>query len=235
MSAAPLVSVVVPVYDGARYLGAAIESVLAQAYRPLEVVVVDDGSRDGSAAVARAFGEPVRVCGQPHAGIAVARNTGVAHARGALLAFLDADDLWTADKLARQLAALEADPSLDLVFAHARQFLSPDLDPATARQLRCPPEPVPGRIPGTLLARRAAVDRVGPFDTTRRVGEFIDWYGRAVDLGLRQCLLPETLLLRRLHGRNTGIRARDAQTDYVQILKAALDRRRRAQRGGETP
>jgi glycosyltransferase involved in cell wall biosynthesis len=222
----PSVSVVIPVFDAARYLAEAIESVRAQSRPAEEIVVVDDGSTDDSAAVAARFAPAVRVVARVHAGIGAARNAGVAAARGTHLAFLDADDLWVPEKLARQLEVLAAEPELDLVFAHAQNFLSPDLEPAAAARLHCPAEPMPGIVPGTMLVARATLARVGPFDTAVTVGEFVDWYARARESGCRERVLPETLLLRRVHGGNTGVRARDSRQDYVRVLKAALDRRR---------
>lgn len=94
-----LVSVIIPVYNGERYLRTAIESVLAQNVCPIEIIVVDDGSTDASQTVAREFMPMVQVITQSNRGASVARNRGVALAHGEILAFLDADDLWLADKL----------------------------------------------------------------------------------------------------------------------------------------
>src|SRR5580698_6296143 len=97
-----LVSVVIPVRNGVRYLGEAIESVLVQGRRDTEIIVVDNGSTDGSRSVAESFGPAVRVIDEPQRGAAHARNSGVRLARGEYLAFLDADDLWVTGKLERQ-------------------------------------------------------------------------------------------------------------------------------------
>src|SRR5436305_1029668 len=90
----PMISVIIPVYNGERYLGEAIESVLAQSYHWLEIILVDDGSTDGSATVAKQFSPAVQVVRQPNLGAGAARNRGIALAQGEFLAFLDADDLW---------------------------------------------------------------------------------------------------------------------------------------------
>ena len=101
---APLISCVVPVFNGERYLGEALDSILAQTYRPLELLVVDDGSTDGAAALVTRYRDQTRPLFQPNAGQAAARNLGLSVARGEFVAFLDADDLWHPEKLARQMA-----------------------------------------------------------------------------------------------------------------------------------
>lgn len=201
--------------DGERHLAEAVESVLAQSVAPLEVLVVDDGSTDRSAAIARSFGGPVACVSRPPLGVAPAVNRGVELARGTLLAFLDADDLWRPQKLALQVAALGERPELEAVFGHAVEF----------GEGRPPGAPLPGYVRGTLLIRRGAFDRVGPF-AGWRLGEFVEWYARAVDAGLETLLLPDVVLLRRVHETNTGVRLRDEREEYARMLKSVLDRRR---------
>src|SRR3989441_7830895 len=116
----PVVSVVIPVYNGERYLADAIQSVLDQTYQNLEVIVVDDGSRDGSAAVAKRFGEAIRYVHRANGGVCKARNTGIAVARGTYLAFLDQDDLWLPDKLAAQVAYLDSHPEVGAVYCQCQ-------------------------------------------------------------------------------------------------------------------
>jgi glycosyltransferase involved in cell wall biosynthesis len=115
----PLVSVVIPAYDAEAYLAATIESVLAQTYRPIEVLVIDDGSHDGTVALARSFGDPVRVIEQANKGPAGARNTGFAEARGVIIALLDADDLWMPERLEACVDLLQTDPTVGFVTTDA--------------------------------------------------------------------------------------------------------------------
>jgi glycosyltransferase involved in cell wall biosynthesis len=220
------VSAIVPVYNGERYLAMAIESALAQTEPPVEIIVVDDGSTDGSAVVAKAYGAPVRCLSSPHGGLSAALNRGIRHARGAFLAFLDADDLWVDVKLARELDVLAADPGLDAVFGHVEQFVSPDVEEAARPALPDAVRLAPGYLTGTLLIRAAAFHRVGLFDPRWQIGNFIDWYLRAQETGLRSAMLPEVLLRRRLHADNMGTRERASRHAYARILKHALDRRR---------
>ncbi|TWT89734.1 putative glycosyltransferase EpsJ [Pseudobythopirellula maris] len=107
MPAIPKVSVVIPCYNGEAYLREAIDSALEQAHEPLEVIVVDDGSTDGSAAIADSYGPPVRVLRQENQGESVARNRGIDESQGEWVAFLDADDVWRPSKLAEQLSVVE--------------------------------------------------------------------------------------------------------------------------------
>jgi glycosyltransferase involved in cell wall biosynthesis len=223
----PLISVMVGVYNAERYLAEAIDSVFAQSYRPLELIVVDDGSDDGSAEVARRYGATLTYAWQENAGNGSARNHAVRLASGELFAFLDADDRFVADKLARQFAALQADPTLDMVFGHVREFVSPELTDAQRATVRPPaPQPLPWPAPNLMLIRRESFARVGPFSESVRVGVTVDWYARAAEAGLRSAMLPEVVLERRLHLTNNGLRERDSRQQYLHVLKAALDRRR---------
>ena len=221
----PLVSVIIPAYNCERYLADAIDSVLGQCYRPIEIIVVDDASTDGSAAVARRF-PGIRYTDQPHGGIGAARNTGSDLAVGEFLAFIDADDLWVQDKLNRQTAAFEADGSLDVVFGQVQQFVSPELPADVKNRIKCPSDPAPCRLPGAMLIRRRAFFRVGYFSGP--IGEVLDWAARASELPLKSAMLPEVVLKRRLHATNSVILHGNPQAEYARYLKAGLDRRRAA-------
>jgi glycosyltransferase involved in cell wall biosynthesis len=220
-----LVSVIVPVFDGARYLAEAVESVLAQAYEPLEILVVDDGSTDETARVAGGL-PSVRYVFQEHAGIGAARNHGVAMARGGVFAFLDADDVWLPEKLACQMAVLREDPSVDIVFGHVEEFVSAEPDVDRGGRRGPAGEAVRGCIPSAMAVRRESFERVGPFETNWRVGEFASWLLRAREMGLTVRIPPDVVARRRVHGENHGIRQRQALQDYVRIIKRSLDRRR---------
>lgn len=224
----PLVSVIIPVYNYERYLAEAVESVLRQTYQHLDLIVVDDGSTDRSAEIAKSFDAGgVRYCHQVHAGIGRARNNGVELAQGDFLAFLDADDRWPEEKLELQLSAFKNDPALEMVFGQAVQLQNgPAWELGVTEKKPILGSLVPGMVPGTMLIKRVAYFRVGRFQEEWKVGEFIDWYARAVELNIRSLVLPDLLLWRRIHDSNQGVRERQSVSDYARVLKASLDRRR---------
>jgi len=227
------ISVIIPVYNGERYLSEAIRSVLSQSTAADEIWVVDDGSTDNSAALASAFPLPVRCLRQDHSGAAAARNHGVATARGEYLAFLDADDLWLPDKLERQLAAFVQNPALDITLGQVEQFVSPDLSEEERARLK-PARPIlDGYHAGGMLVRRTAFDRVGGFDPQWRVGEVIDWFARAREIGLKTVILPSVVMKRRIHAHNLMRQSVVHQVDYARLLKTALDRRRASIHNGD--
>lgn len=217
------VSVLIPAYNREAYLGEAIESALAQTLPPREIIVVDDGSTDRTAQVASSYGETVRCISQENQGIGAARNTGLKNACGDLIAILDSDDLWAPAKLELQAACLEAHPNCDMVFCHMKPFLSPEIDPAAAPKLDL--REIPALNPASLLARREVFARAGLFPTARHAPEFFPWFTRACDRGLTYHILPETLLLRRIHLTNS-VHDPQMKLAYVRFLKQRLDQRR---------
>jgi glycosyltransferase involved in cell wall biosynthesis len=227
-----LVSVIMTVYNGERYLREAIESVLQQTYSPIELVVLDDGSDDGSPLIASSYGKDIVHIRRERAGMGAARNDALAHAEGQLLAFLDADDRFVPDKTERQFAAFQEDHALEVVYGHVREFVSPDLAPNLARRLRDPAPRLPGRLPGEMLIRRDSFFRVGLFSTQLKLGVGLDWSARAAEADLRSKMLQEIVYERRLHTTNNALREKSSRDHYLFALKAALDRRRSGQNAG---
>jgi hypothetical protein len=135
------------------------------------------------------------------------------------------------DKLTHQMAVFENNPNLDIVFGQIKQFFSPELDENQRKRIRIPAEVMTGILKGSMLIKRDSFFRVGTFDTRWKVGDFVCWYLRAVEEGLKSVVL---VVLRRIHANNMGIRERKSQTDFVRILKASLDRRRGSAAGEES-
>lgn len=195
-STRPLVSVIIPAYNARDFVLDAVNSVLAQDYRPLEVVLVDDGSDDGTADLVRDQAPAVRVIRQSNAGAAAARNRGLNEASGELICFLDADDGWFPGKLKAQVAHLLANPDVGLVY-HQWLVWHPDAD-GVHRLPEAPPVPTAAPVvaaesgwiyhrllldcllhTSTVMIRRVIAEQVGGFDTELQVGEDYDYWLRA--------------------------------------------------------
>jgi glycosyltransferase involved in cell wall biosynthesis len=221
------VSVIVPVYNGEHYLAAALDSVVGQNYRPLELIVVDDGSTDRSADIARSY-EGVCYVYQPNQGHGPARNAGIAAALGEFIAFLDADDVWAPDKLRLQAGYLLAHPEVGCVICHMHAALEPGMEwPAHLNRDYYGTDPV-AYVPSAILARRAVFDRIGGFDGRYRHGDDSDWFFRARDAGVQVAELPDCLLTRRIHAANQSHGTRDLTAELLRVTRASVNRKQRS-------
>ncbi|HSE18858.1 MAG TPA: glycosyltransferase family A protein [Pyrinomonadaceae bacterium] len=221
----PLVSVIIPVYNGARYLRAALESVFAQTYRSFEVIVVDDGSADDSGVIAQSF-PFVRYIHQENQGVAAARNNGIAAARGEFFAFLDQDDLWIPEKLRLQIGHLLSHTELGYTLTHQQFFLDAGATlPAWFRKELLASVHT-GWVLGTLVVRRTAFEQVGNFATGYSAANDSDWFFRAKAAGIPMAVVPELLLLKRIHGANDSGRSKEILSELLKVVKTSLDRQR---------
>ena len=224
------VSVVVPCYNAAAYIAEALESVRAQDASPHfalhEIIVVDDGSTDNSAAVIRQSDSGVRVLTQVNSGISAARNAGLAIATGDLIAFLDADDVWTKHSLASRTAMLHSRPSLSAVSGFIEQFVSPDVSDEERQRIVLPEHAMQGRLAGALLVRRDVFASVGNFSAQYTLGETIDWVARAEAAGHTIGAVEALVLRRRVHSNNSVQKREQLKADYLSVLRAAIARRR---------
>ncbi len=227
----PAVSVIIPVRDGERTLARSIESVLSQG-DDLEVIVVDDGSTDGSADIAASLGARV-VTHEESAGVAAARNRGIAESRGELLAFNDADDEWRPGKLASQRALLDRHPELQFVLC-AFQNVADEGYPLAAWATRPPSrggdEALAGYIFQAMLARRSAFLQVGLLDPEMRWSEDTDWFLRALDLEVPHLRTDEVFVTRYVHDKNLTGDVAMSQRYLVRAVRASMQRRRFAGR-----
>lgn len=232
----PLVSCVVPVYNGALHLEEALDSILAQDWRPLEVIVVDDGSTDDTRSIAlgvAARAPEVRVVTQRNAGPAAARNRGIELSRGQLICFLDGDDLWHPEKIRLQVSHLQANPRLDHCVHHIQNFWDGELVREAERyQHHARGKPVAGYVTQCLMARRRAFEQAGTFDARLKHGDSADWFLRARGIGLVGDLMPEVLTYRRMHAENRSrVHASRSLDEFFGILKQSLDRKRASATG----
>lgn len=227
----PLVSVIIPVYNGAAFLADAVQSVLDQHYPDIELIVVDDGSTDAIEAAVAALPVDVRFFRQPNAGAAAARNRGIKDASGEFVAFLDVDDLWPADKLAGAIARLGQCPPLAAVHGHAQLMQYRE---ASARYefIGNPAESFPHYI-GAGVYRRAVFATVGLFDTALQFGEDSDWFRRAAEAGVEIERLEQVTLYVRRHAANMTRGKSLVELNTLRVLKKAIDRRRQGQDQGD--
>lgn len=220
------VSVIVPVRNGARYIGETIASILAQTVPPLEVLIMDDASDDETATIAKSFGPPVRHFLLERCGAAQARNRGVGEARAEFLAFLDADDLWLPEKTQRQLECLAGRCASHAAYCHMEQFVSPEIDEFTIADKD---RVLPGFSSCTMLIRKSTFLGVGLFPENLRAGEFIEWFARAREAGVEPIMLGDILARRRIHKSNQGL-ANAGHKDYLRIAKMLIDKNRARER-----
>lgn len=226
-----LISCIVPVYNGERHLEEALDSVIAQEWRPLEVIVVNDGSTDRTLAIASRMAEGVpeiSVVSQENSGPSVARNTGISRAKGEFICFLDADDLWHREKLARQVERFMVDAELDHCVHHIQNFWDEELaSEAEAYRDHARGKPVAGYVTPCLMVRRSAFERIGTFDSSLKHGDSADWFLRAREAGLRGDLMPDVLTYRRMHSENRSrVEASGSLDEFFGILKQSIDRKR---------
>jgi glycosyltransferase involved in cell wall biosynthesis len=221
------ISVVIPAFEAEATVGAAISSALWQTYRDFEVVVVDDGSRDATGKIASSFPAPVRIVAQQNAGVAAARNRGIAEAEGELIAFCDADDVLLPQHLEALVGAYKGGIATSNCYwlhpggIHAGRTRYKGRFPSPDRQRQAILEQ--NFVSTMSLFPKSLVDEVGPFDTELEVAEDWDFWLRAIYAGRRVSLQPKPLALYR---RGTGLSVDERRMDEhgEAVLRKALAR-----------
>lgn len=216
------VSVIIPVFNGELYLRAALESVFGQEHKPYEVIVVDDGSTDSTAAIVSEFKDVLYVR-QSNQGVATARNKALDMARGEFIAFIDQDDVWTPNKLAVQVQYFLDHPEVQYTLTHQEFFLEPGASIPTWFRKELLSEPHPGFVPSTLMARRSVFEKIGKFETQYSHASDSDWFFRASQAQLATAVIPEVLLLRRIHRENESSKAKIALGELRRVVKRSID------------
>jgi len=222
----PFISVIIPVYNGERYLAEAVASIRSQNYEPLEIIIVDDGSTDGTATLVQSLGNDIRYFYQPNAGPSAARNRGIGAANSDLISFLDSDDLWPPGKLALQVDCLQQNPQIEVVLGRVQcfgrleeveeqlNFLEPDHKMISVNL-------------GSGVFRKSTFEQVGLFDESLRHFEDHDWFLLAREQGVEMLILKEVTLLYRIHPDSTSHQMQAADGTMFQSLKKSINRRRR--------
>lgn len=220
-------SVVIPAYNAARTIAETLQSVAAQTMSPAEIIVVDDGSTDETAAAARQSGVAIRYVRQDNSGPGAATTRGFALASAPFIATVDADDLWLPDKIDRQFQRFDGEPDLAAVFTHMRAFRHGEPDTGLGQA-------GPGWSRTTMLVRRDVAMAVGPvIDPPGNRGEMIDWLARARGAGHKLAMLDEVLVLRRILPGSLSY-GRDPARDrgYLEVARMAM-LRRKLEKGGQ--
>lgn len=219
------ISVVMATLDADRFLRSALDSIASQSHPVDELVIADGGSTDQTLQIAKTY-PFARIVKQSGKGLPDAWNTALAHCKGDTISFLDSDDMWTADKIERQVHVLEQNPTTDAVVGHVQFFL----EDGVKRPRNFKPELLngthPAPMPGALLIRRSALDRVGLFDTRFPIACDIDWFARLRDLEIQIATLPNLLIRKRVHESNLSLDP-SFQTGYQSELARLLFEKRR--------
>jgi glycosyltransferase involved in cell wall biosynthesis len=220
-----LVTVIIAVRNGERYLRSAIESVLEQQYKSIEILLVDSHSTDQTTTIGRGYPH-VQCLPQMNYGIADARNLGIASARGDFIAFLSHDDLWTSDKLSSQMEYMMRFPRVQYTVGRAKFFLEAGLLPPAGFRQELLVGDHEAYIPETLLARRSVFDEVGLFDVRLMTGEDVDWFARAKDKQVPHAVIAKVLLYKRVHNFNTSLNNLSNSQLLLRVMRRSIERKR---------
>ncbi|MEA3446548.1 MAG: glycosyltransferase, partial [Bacteroidota bacterium] len=211
---------------GESFIADAINSVLAQKYHPLELIVIDDGSTDKTQQVAKTFGDKIIYIRQENKGVASARNKGIKLVKSKFVAFIDADDLWTNNKLEQQLDIFATKPDSEIVIGFTQRI------PVTMNAISAEQEPNPKVLLlynlGCTLIRKSVFDKIGNFDEDLLLSEDTDWFFRAMEANIPIELHRDIVQYYRFHQNNI---TNDKKRDHLYQIKAykkSLDRRRKS-------
>jgi glycosyltransferase involved in cell wall biosynthesis len=237
--ARPLVSVIIPTYDSARFIADAVRSVMAQTYPCHEVIVIDDGSGDETAEIVRGLTGQIRYRRQEHRGVAAARNAGIKIARGQYICFLDADDLWTPDKLELQVEFMAAHSDVGLAFADAEESEDRTILKSSIVETTTFHAAIVSQVPlqdaftklvqenfiptSSVMIRKDCFLRAGLFDESLRVVEDRDMWLR-VAAAFEIACLPKILARKRRHGANISARTELTARSRIMVWEKARRR-----------
>lgn len=219
----PLVTVIVPVHNGEKFIVEAVDNILSQNYPALEIIIVNDGSTDNSDSIIKNLETDVRYFNRDNAGPSVARNSGIKDATGKYIAFLDVDDLWPENNLTYLVQELEENPDVDVVRGYAQLFR--DTDQGEREYLGNPKEGYRYYI-GAALYRNDVFSKVGLFEPSLLFGEDTDWYYRGVEKNISTKWLDEVTLFVRRHGENMTEGKNIVELNKLKTIKRAIDRKR---------
>jgi len=223
---APKISVIIPVYNGEKYILDALKSVEVQRYSNLEVIIVDDGSTDRSVDLVKTQSIPVKIIQQSNAGPAAARNTGLGHATGDYIAFLDADDIYPENKFKVQLEYFKNFPETKVV-AGRIQYIFLEGSESKLIHFESEEQTMVHVHLGSMLTHHSVFDVIGRFDSKLRFSEDIELWFRLREFEINYVVLPDITLQYRLHDSNMTRGLQGIERDFMRALRMSLARRRK--------
>jgi glycosyltransferase involved in cell wall biosynthesis len=218
----PLISVILPIYNSEKYLREAIDSVFQQEYTPIEIIVIDDGSTDGSSHIIQECAGKIQYYYQENQGPAAARNLGLQKASGDFVTFIDGDDIWPDDKLKNQMSCFEKYPETEIV-----QGLVKRIDLSNGEPVETEEEQlfIHSNL-GAMIIRKAVFTKIGIFDKTLTYHSDTDFWFRARESGIKILVDKRIALIYRIHGENHTSGKTTETLGFANILKKSMDRRR---------
>lgn len=213
------ISVIIPVYNAADFLEETLHTVFNQTYQPAEVIIIDDGSTDQTAAIIQNMDYPIRYIFQENAGSAAACNVGIRSANYDWIAFLDHDDIWHPQKLEQQVALLQEQPNTSVVFSWVDFFYDKKLTATASKKYELPARPMKGFLRSCILFNQSILTKSGRFNEELKVAESIDWLTRVKDTNTMIGMVPEVLTSRRIHGNNTSIQHKSRYIELLTVLR----------------
>ena len=221
-----MISVIMPVFNGKKFIEEALQSIENQGRTDFEVIVVDDGSTDSTVKIVKTWPRPIQYIYQSNQGPAYARNVGIEAAKGDFIAFLDADDTWPLGKITTQIALLNQYSAIELVWGKTNYFFENEILSTQYEGYTMGVEPIFNAFLGAALFRKTTFDKVGLFDITLRFGEDVDWYNRAREMKVGILKSEDVGLFYRVHNHNSTHNTVALNQGTVQLLKKKLDRNR---------
>lgn len=222
----PLISVILPVYNGEKYLAEALQSVYEQDYDPMEIIVIDDGSTDNTAKILAGYTDRIHYAYQENRGPAAARNYGLQLARGKFIAFIDADDLWPTGKLNFQMDVFLHYQEAEIVQGLVRRIQLINAIGKDNQDEEDPFEFVNSNL-GAMIMRQSVFDHIGNFNESLTYHSDTDFWFRAREAGIKIFLQKKIALIYRIHSANHTIGKNTQSLGFAKILKLSIDRRRK--------
>jgi glycosyltransferase involved in cell wall biosynthesis len=216
-----LISIIVPVYNGEKYIAETLTSILSQDYTPIELIVVNDGSTDKSDEIIRSYKDVKYFC-QENRGVPSARNFGIKQSNGEFIAFSDQDDLWNPGKLTDQVNYLVENPVCEYVVSKRKIYMEPGIQrPSWLKKELLDSEDV-DYSPSSLLARASLFQKIGFFNADFENASDVDWFFKAKNAGIQKGIIDKVLYLKRVHEDNQSNRVQALHREYLQLIRQSI-------------